>query len=336
MDNNEPLIVETFRSESANGVPVSVLKSAIQKYARRKMLSEGLAVLGLCSYFTATRITTNIVNRLVVIMSEEINIHETMVPVLMMQLHQRYASGKDPSVWLEMYTLLCRSRKCRLVSDVKTRWNLPPYKMELSRLDQLHKVLLQQHGIKTGQVDRTETGDPGRVVANFEKGLDARDWDVTFTALRVILRQPTPPRGFEKDLWKTVQAAAERADTRLTPVITALKYFHGKMKHAERPIYLIHAVLLILHAPALGYESPLNCAVPETLNHWRKEGVSLALRSFPDFVIDRHTTLARGQSAVTFAEVGAYIPDEDKRFMSNELRSMYLEFKHLQEGKSGP
>jgi hypothetical protein len=116
--------------------------------------------------------------------------------------------------------------------------------------------------------------------------------------------------------------------------VSALRYFHKKMHHVERPIYIYHAILLILNAAALDYEVPLPDVASLDLNleRWRKEGADMVtMESFPDYVIDRHTTLARNQSPVVFAEVGAWIPDEDKRFLNQEHRRMYHAFKVLQE-----
>ena len=320
-------VVEKFRNESVNGIPISVLKSAVQKYARRGLLEDGLCVLGLLSFFTEPRITTNVTNRLVVCMSEEVNIHEIYLPVMMMELHRKYVADRDPSVWLEMYTLLCRSRKCRLVSDAKTRWNLPPYKAKLPRLDQLHRVLLEKNGIPFCDDDREQS----TAVADLGTALREHDWDGTFNVLRRLLRQAHAPRGMEKDIWGVIASAAEMRDERLVPVVGALRYFHGKLKHAERPIYMYHAILLIRHAPSLDYASQMDATVPESLEHWRRQGSRLTLKSFPGFVIDRHTTLARGESSVVFAEVGAWIPNEDKRFLNEEHRRLYHAFKVLQE-----
>jgi hypothetical protein len=318
-------VVSKFRNESVNGIPISVLKSAIQKYARRGLLEDGYRALGLLSFFTEARITTNITNRLVVMMSEEVNIHETFLPVAMKELHEEYARTRSAGVWLRMYALICRARKCRVVSDVKTRWNLPPYKKNVARLDRLHQRLLEEgdhdHHGDGGQAEAT----PG-TVEDFRARLQAGSHDV-FDVLRVLLRG----KPFEKAIWEAILGVCQDA---LQPPIAALRYFHKQMHHAERPIYIYHAVLLVLNAAALDYTTPLRYANADggDLERWRREAVeTLTADSFPDYVIDRHTTLARGQSAVVFAEVGAMIPDEDTRFLDAEHRRLYKAFKVMQE-----
>jgi hypothetical protein len=315
-------VVETFRKESVNGIPASVLKSAIQKYARRGMLEQGNRVLGLLSYFNEQRLTTNVTNRLVVMMSEEVNIHETFLPVAMKQLHEEWTRTRSPVTWLRMYALLCRARKCRVVSDVKTRWNLPPYKGNLAHLDRLHDKLLRDNNASVSGAHGT--------IAEFRSRLTEGSYDA-FDVLRVLLRGKQP----DKTIWETLSQACATTRSDLVPVVSALRYFHKQMHHAERPIYIYHAILLVLNADALD-EAPRPWTEPrdptqEDLDRWRREGATLTIASFPDYVIDRHTSMARGQSAVVFAEVGALIPDEDKRFLNEEHRRLYMAFKRLQE-----
>jgi hypothetical protein len=333
-------VTETFRKEAVNGIPISVLKSAIQKYVRRGMLEDGLRVLGLLSYFTETRITTNITNRLVVMMSEEVNIHETFLPVEMRRLHEMFLKTRDPAIWLRMFTILCSARKCRVVSDVKTRWNLPPYKGDVARLDALHEELLRLNGIAPEL-------DPPATIEEFRARL-LRGSENVFAVLRVLLRDGKSDgksdgkitRGTEKAIWDTLEQACgdtkgASSNRELQPSISALRHFHKQMHHAERPIYIYHAVLLLLNASALDYShTDGSCTIDGDMAMWRREGAEkLALASFPDYVIDRHTSVARGQSAVVFAQVGALIPNEDKRFLSEENRRLYMAFKVLQEGK---
>jgi hypothetical protein len=331
-------VVEKFRNESVNGIPISVLKSAVQKYARRGLLEDGLRVLGLLSFFSEPRIITNVTNRLVVMMSEETSIQETFLPVTMKSLHEEFCRTRSHDVWLRMYALLCQGRKCRVVSDVKTRWNLPPYKGSVARLDELHRKLLAENGISPVE------NPPGTIEA-FQARLSARSYEV-FDVLRVLLRSDRPgpleglsePRtrarcALEKSIWEAIERECSAVNEALSPVVSALCYFYKKMHHAERPIYIYHAVLLVLNADALDYEAPSPDIASPNLNleTWRKEGAGVTLESFPDFVIDRHTTLARNQSPVVFAEVGAWIPNEDKRFLNEEHRRLYHAFKVLQE-----
>ena len=69
---------------------------------------------------SAKRIRTNITNRPVAMMTEEVNIHEVDVPILMQQLHLDWTRSRSREVWVRMFLLLLTSRKSRIVSDYKT------------------------------------------------------------------------------------------------------------------------------------------------------------------------------------------------------------------------
>lgn len=68
------------------------------------------------------------------------------------------------------------------------------------------------------------------------------------------------------------------------------------------------------------------------MQHWQDQGRGLSLESFEDYVLDKHTSEGRGKSSLVFAQEGALIPDEDKRFLVEQHRQIYVDFKKLQEG----
>ncbi len=82
------------------GLPTKLLKSALQKFVRRRETALAQSVLHLldsCGTHesgsgkmatAAKSMRTNVMNRLVVMMSEEVNVHEARLPVLMRQKYE--------------------------------------------------------------------------------------------------------------------------------------------------------------------------------------------------------------------------------------------------------
>jgi len=131
------------------GYNPSVLKSGIQKYARRAEVQKGLWCLiemdlfsllesdgaALDAYLqkypkekrenikkSAKRIRTNMINRLVVMMSEEVSISAWWMPLIIHELYQRWVKnrgGPESRKYLvDMYLFLNSQKMVRLISDL--------------------------------------------------------------------------------------------------------------------------------------------------------------------------------------------------------------------------
>jgi hypothetical protein len=135
--------------QSYFGYNPSVLKSGIQKYARRAEVNKGLWCLvemdifsllewdeeALNSYLrryptesrkntqaSAKRIRTNMVNRLVVIMSEEVSISAWWMPLKMWALYEKWIENRGNAssrkYLMDMYLYLTSQSMIRLISDL--------------------------------------------------------------------------------------------------------------------------------------------------------------------------------------------------------------------------
>lgn len=334
-----PKVITTFRQESVNNVHLSVLKSALQKSIRRSDWDVGLTALGYLSAFddetaAGKRIRTNVTNRLIVCMAEEISINDWHLPIRMKALHDRWKNVRSDRalsciVWVEMFTVLTNARKCRIVSDYKTRYNLPPYKMALDRLDALHGRLLSKYGV----------GDPEVTTLETFRSLLNQGADDCFVYVRNVLRN-----GKAKDLTMTLGIWTATLDAIRSPVLKdaarSLKAFHQMMSHAEKPIYLYHAILIALFQTRYNPQSDADLPSAAT-DDSAAMAEALANRTaqhdgaFPEYVYDRHTTEnVSKKNSLDFALEGAFVTDEDKRFLNETYRAMYVDFKRLQNEKS--
>ena len=77
-------------------------------------------------------IRTNFINRLIVIMSEEVNINDRVdIPIIVKQLYDNWykyrAQKKSLAYLIELCTLLCYAKKARIPSYLKSAYTLPPF-----------------------------------------------------------------------------------------------------------------------------------------------------------------------------------------------------------------
>jgi hypothetical protein len=159
-------IVTTFRSERTyNDYSPNELKSALQKYIRRKELDKArycLVELDLFSLVeqsskatdkekkSAKRLRTNLVNRLIAIMSEDIGICNPFLPIKMWKLYDMWRIHRDSDLGrtylIGMLDLLLVHKRLRLISHYKSVYNLAPYYIDdksFNVLDAIHKKLLK-------------------------------------------------------------------------------------------------------------------------------------------------------------------------------------------------
>lgn len=321
---NKFKVCTTYRGESINGIHISILKSALQKYIRRSELEKGLLVIGYLSVLDegsmeSRRLRTNITNRLIVCMSEEISICEMDLPGKMKKLYLEWTRSRSNiptsvAIWIQMFTLLCSSRKCRIVSDYKTVFFLPP----ISGTAEMHTALLDKYDIL--EPDIPENADVKKL---FQAALKRKSSDA-FVYLRYIY---SSKRSSDDWIWETVAQSVKRREVKSE--IYHLQFFHNKMTHAEKPIYLYNAVLSTLNESSI--DSTL--VVPRLDMNAVKKCYESAVAfdgKFDDYVYDIHTSANKERKTrTTFAEEGAYIVNEDKRFLNKKYREMYIYYKTL-------
>jgi len=141
-------VVTKFRTENIDGISFEIFKSAIQKFLRRNECKKGLGTLRLMSNFNngssdGDKLVSNIINRCIVMMSEEVNINNPALPVLMKSLYERFLNTKNYNIIYVMYKELCNSKKCRLLSDLKSTFNLKPYYLDDEQaLQKIHEKII--------------------------------------------------------------------------------------------------------------------------------------------------------------------------------------------------
>ena len=100
----------------------------------------------------AQRLRTNMVNRLVVMMSEEVNISAWWMPVKIFELYEKWIENRgnvsSRKYLLDMYLYLTSQKMIRLISDLHSVYLLPPDYVkakQMSDLMQIHNNIQKQY-----------------------------------------------------------------------------------------------------------------------------------------------------------------------------------------------
>jgi hypothetical protein len=117
----------------------------------------------------------------------------------------------------------------------------------------------------------------------------------------------------------------------LRETISALEFFFKKMGHQEQPIYLYHALLLLIRRNEIDWGSKdpgIDTPIADVEKLYRDH---LAGGKMPmdDYILDLHTHGGkRGRDDLeNFALEGAHIKNENKEFLNPDYRGIYVMLK---------
>ena len=371
-----------YRSEKSYfGYDPSVLKSGIQKYARRAEVEKGLWCLVemdlfsllewgghaldayLCRYpeemrentkTHAKRIRTNMVNRLVVMMTEEVNISAWWMPSKILYLYEKWIENRDNAssrkFLVDMYRYLTSQKMIRLISDLKSVFLLPPDYVKpkhMAGLMQIHNDIQRQYPqIYSGQAEvgtlkwEMDMGSyPVKlqpcikgIIYNLEIGsdhafywvkklcdLEKEDGATKYRYINIVWAI----------LYRFIDQYSEYEFVRET--ISALQELFKRMGHREKPIYLYHAVLLLVRRNEIDWGSKApNIDTPvDDVERLYRDHFSGGKMPVDDYILDIHTRGGKrsGHCLENFALEGAYIENENINFLRREYREIYILLK---------
>jgi hypothetical protein len=371
-----------YRAEkSFFGYNPSVLKSGIQKYARRAEVQKGLWCLVEMDLFSllewdgaaleaylrehpeaerkkvqaqAQRIRTNMINRLVVMMSEEVSVSAWWMPLKILELYEKWVksrgSHESRKYLVDMYMYLTSVKMVRLVSDIRSVYLVPPDYVkseQLYDLIQIHQDIQKRYpAVYSGQAEFGRTNwsvDEGcypssvqqcvdGIIFNIEKGSD----HVFFWIRRLFALEKEDHAGknrYVKLVWKILYGFIDRnAQYELArKTILALETFYKRMNHREKPIYLYHAVLLMVRRNEIDWQLkvPTIDAPMSEVEHLFSDHLCSGKMEIDDYIMDLHTRKMKWSPDCLerFALEGAYVKNENARFVNPEYREIYVLLK---------
>ena len=383
-----------YRSEKSYfGYDPAVLKSGIQKYGRRAEIEKGLWCLVEMDSFSmlewngtaqndylakhpgetlintqrsAQRIRTNMVNRLVVMMSEEVSISAWWMPLKIMELRNKWLENRgnlsSQKFLVDMYLTLTSQRMIRLISDLHSVYLLPPdYVKEkhMNTLMRIHGTIQTRYPeiysaqAKVGQVNWTVS--PSKypvavqrcvqgIIYNLEIGCDHVFFWIK--QLRILeKRDKVPKYRYLNIVWAILDRFINQNKDYgyVRNVIYALHAFYKSMTHKEKPIYLYHAVLLLARRNKIDWDAEPPCIDMPMADVQRlyKNHLVGGKMAMDEYVFDLHAMRGKKRDGCleNFAREGAYVENENIHFLNPVYREIYillkqeLDFFHSKGGK---
>jgi hypothetical protein len=376
------------------GYDPSVLKSGIQKYGRRAEVQKGLWCLVEMDLFSllewdgaaldaylrkypeetrkntqtaAKRLRTNMVNRLVVMMTEEVNISAWWMPSKILYLYEKWIENRGNAssrkFLVDMYLYLTSQKMIRLISDLHSVFLLPPDYVKRYQMDdllQIHYNIQKRYPkIYSGQaevgklkwevdMDRYPTEVRScikGIIYNLEKNsdhvfywikklcdLEREEWvfkenksksknkfEYKYKYLKIVW----------EILYRLIDYNSEYEFVRET--ICALQKFYTRMGHREKPIYLYHAVLLIVRRNEIDWNStapPVDTPIADIVKLYA-DHLGGGKMKIDGYVLDLHTKKMKWSAHCLekFALEGAYVKNENTNFLNQEYRDIYILLK---------
>lgn len=319
----------TFRQErSINGFPLDLLKSGLQKYIRRNEEAKGLWCLVELDLFNTDtnpnhiaavkRIRTNVLNRLAITMTEDINLAAPGLPEIMYGLYTKIKSEQPQNtrkLLVEMYTILVRQKKVRFISHIgavfllKTKTSITKEHLEIHKdiiksFEKEHSELSELNIHKYEVADITEAYN--RLISSVKKRkIKAFVW------LHWFLRLD----GKLQDIWKFVLSFGNAS-------VQALYKFWQEIKSQERNIFLYHALLVMIFPRKRKKDYSVEID-DEFVEKMYKINLSKKEIQFNPYVYDRHVR-GGNKSMKYFAEVGAHVVNEDTEVMVPVFKEIYI------------
>ena len=327
-----------FSSISYYGYKLDILKSGLQKYLRRRELDKMLWCLGEIYLFKvyaenatekrATKgIITNMINRLIIMLDEELLFAEWDKYIIIRNLMQKFEdSGRDDILSLiKICKILCTARLLRRNSDIRAYYC---YAM---------KKKIKNAGITVSAIE--ERGDDEDIdnwhFRNFKAYFEECDRKCFYWLYKIYdgKRESSVKRFNRKEniymIWEYLYKTAFGNAYLKKCLDYRLQEFNNKSRK-ERCIFLTAAVDLCLERLYINWDPKLLQNVPTgDITDVQKIFKNREKLVIDDYVIDMHTSLGRklGKNAINFMAEGALVVNEDKEYLIDEWRTSYNEGK---------
>lgn len=345
------IIIGQSHGTTQHGISTSLLKSAMQKYIRRSQTEKAIQCLleinTLYSLETADdkiiklfnnqsqqkaapfkketivkfaqKERTNIANRLLVISSEEVNINDNpTLPFVILKLYKLWRENRTEAssvnYLIQIIILLSNAIKCRLISYLKSVFTLPPYYVDnIGDYDTFYNnVILKMY---RGMKKRLDYGNK-----TIETLLKQKDSEKIFSwysdNYKKDNRLPTL-------MWKLVKSHATE-NNKLT--IDALHEIYRLMSHQEKPIYLYHAMLLIVYENKLDWDKSI--VLPEVGKYTMFKSSD---ELYESYIVDLHVERKQKKLSSYIKLLNeSFVLDpnkEEKKFIKPYYENIYRDIK---------
>jgi hypothetical protein len=371
MDNSK-YSLSYHQEKSYHGISIKVLKSAVQKYLRRGNILKGVWCLIELDRFNELKgldskidskiksIRTNMINRLIACMSEDIGIASPYLPIYFKKQYLMWLENRDNDIGkvilTNLYKTMVKQKKIRLISDCKTVFLLPPSYNKLSKsirkggegkyptLKIIHQELIKTYPQILYDINQAKDVYPTKNYIDlfnnhpnekyqkyycyfnkwYESAYNKSIYSFVFIKEIFEISEKEISNEIIKYIWKCLKDWF-KLEYEKEQIITSLEYFYNKMNHQEKPLYLYNAIQIWIFDQKIDWDNKL-VPVDDEFNVIQKlytENSQVPI--FEDFIYDIHT--GSKDSLIHFAEEGAFVENEASELRIEELREIYIKMK---------
>ena len=337
-------------NKSYYGYKIDVLKSALQKYLRRKELKKMEWVMTELYMFRfadsrAIGVLSNVLNRIKIFNDEEMCFDDWNRYLKVHELIEEFE--KNDKVGLNILLKICRilvdCNMLRLNNDVKSYYRLAVDKSGLK---------LEDAEVNQGKVLRyVKEGDDkecldlfGKFIDLFENGSE----DCCYYALKLMNKEENKVKcgrrirrtGPSYMVWDYLLSVGRKKNNKdcMKMLEYRLREFHSK--RGERPIFMTASIYMMIYYDEMEWNkvidySKYDVSDQEIIN-MLNERVKLDI---DDYCIDMHCSEGRkkGKNKRDFVLEGSVVVDEYSKYSRPEMRKFYIELglDHARKVESG-
>ena len=345
-----------FSSISYYGYKLDILKSGAQKYLRRREEDKMLWCLGeiyLFHVFAKTQnqrkcargIVTNIINRLIIMMDEELLFAEWNIYLICRSLLEKFekSNRSDFMSLIKVCKILVRSELLRLNSDIRgyfdrgmRHWGVKKPAIKIKEIKTKQDYFSVGNGIHKEIMRLRKEGDDEKCLlymANFMVYFEKGDPNCFYWVFKLIRKSEEGVSGgrrfnrrdCEYIIWEYLLKKSEGNNYLKKCLNYKLKEYYVKTR-GERAMWLTASIMLVMKKDELDWDPRkmyYDIDVDESSIHKifknRKKMV------IDDYAIDMHCSLGRkmGKNKLDFVHEGSLVVNENQEYFVKEWRDMY-------------
>ena len=313
-----------FSSKSYSGYEIGIVKSAMQKFLRRRMPSEmKWCVEEIYRFRSMARddkevraskaLVSNMVNRMIVMMDEELLFNEWAIYLKCRFLIEKFLEEDGVDYLFEVCDILCGAKLLRYSSDVSCYY----MKMAMNEEDDGEDVYEKFEKFKEA----------------LENGNDRLAYELAYYLFVNKKEEKLKKKLMRRDdpvylIWDYLLKSEKVNGNEFLKKCIDYRFKEFPKKRGEQKMFLSSAISLYIFSDRLNWEEDW-MGVSGTLSE-KIEGY-LAI---PSYAIDMHTKKGRemGKNKSDFANEGSLVVDEDKEYYSEEYRQFYHKCKYEESG----
>ena len=325
-------------NKSYYGYKIDVLKSALQKYLRRKELDKMIWVMVELYMFKfadekGNAVLSNMLNRVKIFLDEEMCFDDWERYLKVMKLIEVFDKNdrKELNILIEICKILVDCNMLRLNSDVKCYYKICVDKYNYSICDSIVNSKRITKYLK--KEDNEKSIDLfGRFVDLFEKGEE----DCCYYAVKLMVEEEENNmkggtrfrrKGCSYMVWEYLidKCYSKNNDNLMMVIHYKLKEYYKK--RGERVLFMIASIYMLLKYDELDWDKKIDFNKYKVTEEEVKKIVGDREKLVIDsYCIDMHCSQGRkrGMNKKNFVLEGALVVDEYKKYSRGEWRKLYI------------